>query len=95
MLSKSEQTYYEIFAEKFSKCESKKDYKKLCKMMLKQFDVIDRVDANQWRIFSSLIGSDMYSYGIAMAIKMYILEQQGIPVDIVSIVKSPETQAKP
>ena len=92
MLPKQAETYYDIFAEKFNHCKSKKDYKKLCKMMLKQFDVIDKVDANQWKIFSSLVGSDLYSYGIAMAIKMFIMEQQGIPVDVVTIEMPKETQ---
>lgn len=81
----SEQSYYEIFSDQFAQCKSKKDYKKLCKLMLKQFEVIDKVDANQWRVFSSLVGSDLYSYGIALAIKMYILEQRGVPVDILTI----------
>ena len=53
--------------------------------MLKQFEVIDKVDANQWRVFSSLVGSDLYSYGIALAIKMYILEQRGVPIDILTV----------
>ena len=92
MLPKQAETYYDIFAEKFHQCESKKDYKKLCKMMLKQLDVIDKVDANQWKIFSSLVGSDIYSYGIAMAIKMFIMEQQGIPVDIVAVEMPKDTQ---
>ena len=95
MLPKQAESYYDIFAEKFAKCESKKDYKKLCKMMLKQLDVIDKVDANQWKIFSSLVGSDLYSYGIAMAIRMYIMEQQGVPVDVVTIEMPKDPQTKP
>lgn len=81
----SEQSYYEIFSDQIAQCKSKKDYKKLCRLMLKQFEVIDKVDANQWRVFSSLVGSDLYSYGIALAIKMYILEQRGVPVDILTV----------
>lgn len=95
MLSKQAESYYDIFVEKFAKCKSKKDYKKLCKMMLKQLDVIDKVDANQWKIFSSLVGSDLYSYGIAMAIKMFIMEQQGVPVDVVTIEMPKDPQTKP
>ena len=81
----SEQSYYEIFSDQIAQCKSKKDYKKLCRLMLKKFEVIDKVDANQWRVFSSLVGSDLYSYGIALAIKMYILEQRGVPVDILTV----------
>ena len=40
---------------------------------------------NQWEIFSSLIGYDLYAQGVAMAIKMYVYELNGIPFDIVTI----------
>ena len=66
------------------KCKSKKDYKRLCKEMIFQYEVIDKVDENQWKIFSSLIGSENYYKGIALAIKMYLLEQEGIDFDIIS-----------
>jgi len=78
-------TYKDIFTEKYKDCDSKKDYRKLCKEMLVQFDAIDKIDANQWKILSSIIGEDAYSRVIAMAIKMYILEQQGIDCDVLTI----------
>ena len=79
------QSYHDIFQEKYNKCESKKDYKKLCQSMIKQFDAIDKVDMNQWKVFSTLIGSDLYAQGVAMAIKMYIYELNGLHLDIVSV----------
>ena len=82
-------SYQEIFSEKLEKCKSKKDYKKLCKSMIRQFAVIDGVDENQRKIFSSLIGTDAYDDGMALAIKMYILELQGISTDIVSVCDNP------
>lgn len=78
------QSYHDTFSTKMKKCKSKKDYKKLCKEMIFQYGVIDKVDENQWKIFSSLIGSDNYLKGQALALKMYLLEQQGITFDIVS-----------
>ena len=78
------QTYHDIFAKKLKKCKSKKDYKRLCKEMIIQYDVIDKIDENQCRIFSTMIGSDNYLKGLAMAIKMYILQKQGQDFDIVS-----------
>ena len=78
-------TYQDIFTEKFKKCKSKKDYKKLCREMIKQYEVIDQVDENQWQIFSSLIGPETYLNAVAMSIRMYILQQQGIPCDVVSL----------
>lgn len=80
-----ETSYKEIFEKKLKDCKSKKDYKKLCKQMLLQFDTIDHIDQNQWRLFSEILGEDLYSQIIALSIKMYILEQQGIPCDILSI----------
>lgn len=79
------QSYEELFSKKFKKCKSKKDYKKLCREMLMQFDAIDHIDANQCKIFSTILGTDTYAEGMALAIKMYILEQQGISCDILSI----------
>ena len=85
-MSRSEyKSYQEIYATKLNKCKSKKDYKKLCKEMISQFGVIDKVAENQWKIFSSMIGSDTYLEGVALAIKMYILEMQGISMDFVPI----------
>lgn len=78
-------SYYDIFQPKYDKCKSKKDYKKLCKEMMKQLEVIDKVDNNQWEIFSSLIGYDLYAQGVAPAIKMYVYELNGIPFDIITI----------
>jgi len=78
-------SYQDLFSQKLKKCNSKKDYKKLCKEMIHQFEVIDHVESNQCRIFSSLIGSDNYVKGMALAIKMYMLEQQGVPCDIISV----------
>ena len=78
------QSYREIFSSKMKKCKSKKDYKRLCKEMIYQFDVIDKIDENQCRILSTMIGSDNYTKALAMAIKMYLLEQQGQEVDVVS-----------
>ena len=80
------ESYQDIFQTKMKKCKTKKDYKRLCKAMIRQFEVIDRVDANQYKIFSQLLGEDTYSNGIALAIRMYLLESQGIPCEIVDIV---------
>jgi hypothetical protein len=77
------QSYCDIFSDKMKKCKSKKDYKRLCKEMIVQFDAIDHVDENKWQIFSSMIGEDNYLKGQAMAVKMYILEKQGIPFALV------------
>lgn len=79
------QSYHDIFSTKLKQCNSKKDYKKLCKEMLVQFSVIDKVDANQSKIISSMIGPDNYTKAMALAIKMYILERQGIPYDFLSV----------
>lgn len=78
------ESYYETFSRKYRKCKSKKDYKKLCREMINLYGVIDQVDENQWKIFSSVMGEEKYIEGLALAIKMYILEQQGISCDIVS-----------
>ena len=80
-----ETSYKEIFAKKLKACKSKKDYKRLCKEMIIQFDAIDHIDRNQWRLFSEILGEDVYARIISLAIKMYILEKQGIPCDILSI----------
>jgi len=80
------ESYQDIFYAKMKKCKSKKDYKKLCKEMIKQFGVIDQVDANQYKIFSQLLGEDTYSSGIALAIRMYLLESQGITCELVDVV---------
>ena len=79
------QSYQNIFTEKLKKCESKKDYKKLCKEMIFQFGVIDQVEENQWKIFSSMIGPEAYLEAQALAIKMYILKQQGVDCSVISI----------
>ena len=78
-------TYYDMYNKKLKKCKSKKDYKRLCKLMLSQLSAIDRVDENMWKIFASSIGEDAYAEVVALAIKMSILEEQGIPCDILSI----------
>lgn len=83
-----EQSYHDLFVKKYKKCQSKKDYKKLCKEMIFQYDVIDKVDENQSKIFTSMIGSETYSAVLALAIKMYILEQQGVSCDIVSLIEN-------
>ena len=77
------ESYYETFSRKYKKCKSKKDYKKLCREMVHLFDAIDHIDANQWKIFSSVIGEEEYLEGLALSIKMYILEQQGLPCDVI------------
>ena len=79
------QSYQDLFSKKLKKCRSKKDYKRLCKEMIRQFSAIDQVEQNQCKIFSSLIGSENYIKGMALAIKMYVLEQQGIPCDVISV----------
>lgn len=79
------QSYHDIFSAKLKKCKTKKDYKKLCKEMVFQFGVIDKVDANQGKILSSMVGTDNYLKVMALAIKMYLLEKQGIPCDIISL----------
>ena len=78
------ETYHETFSRKYRKCKSKKDYKKLCREMINLYGVIDQVDENQWKIFSSVLGEEKYIEGLALAVKMYILEKQGISCDIVS-----------
>ena len=80
-----ETTYKEIFSKKFKKCKSKKDYKRLCHEMLTQLDVIDKVEDNQYKIMAYLIGEDAYSRVLALSIKMYLLERQGIPCDVLTI----------
>ena len=77
-------SYKDIFYTKYKKCKSKKDYKKLCKEMIFQFDTIDKIDENQWKIFTTLLGTETYTECIAMAIKMYLLNQQGIATDVFS-----------
>lgn len=78
-------SYKDIFTEKYKDCDSKKDYKHLCKEMLYQFEVIDRIDENQWKLLSSIIGEEAYSRVLALAIKMYLLERQGISCDLLTI----------
>lgn len=78
-------SYYNTYSRKLKKCKSKKDYKRLCKLMLAQLSAIDSVDENMWKIFASTIGEEAYSEVLAAAIKMSILEQQGFPCDILSI----------
>lgn len=77
--------YYDLFTDKLKHCKTKKEYKKLCKEMLRQFDAIDKIEHNQWKIFSSTIGSDAYLKAVALSVKMYILEQRGISCDILTI----------
>lgn len=78
-------SYRDIFYDKYKKCKSKKDYKRLCKSMLYQFDTIDKIDENQWKLFSDLIGQEAYAEVIAASIKMYMLDLEGIPYDILSV----------
>ena len=78
-------SYKDIFTEKYKECDSKKDYKHLCKEMLYQFEVIDRIDENQWKLLSSIIGEEAYSRVLALAMKMYLLERQGISCDLLTI----------
>lgn len=78
-------SYKEIFSKKLKKCKSKKDYKRLCREMITQLSVIDKVDENQFLILSHMIGEDNAAYVLSLAIKMYWLEQQGIPCDLLSI----------
>jgi len=84
MYSEKYETYHDIYSKRLKKCKSKKDYKKLCKDMVFHYGVIDKIDENQWKIFSSVIGEDVYLQGIALAIKMYILESQGLSCDVIS-----------
>lgn len=79
------QSYHDIFSDKLKSCKSKKDYKRLCKEMISQLGVIDKVDANQGRILSSMIGPENYTKAMALAIKMYLLERKGIPCEYISI----------
>ena len=78
-------SYHDIFSAKYKRCSSKKDYKRLCKEMIYQYGIIDKVDENQMRVFSSMIGENTYLQGVALAIKMLVLENQGISTDIVAI----------
>ena len=80
------QSYYDTFSRKYKKCKSKKEYKKLCREMINLYDAIDHIDANQWKIFTSVMSEEEYLEGIALAIKMYILEQQGMSCDVISYV---------
>lgn len=78
-------SYHDIFSAKLKECKSKKDYKKLCKEMIRQYELIDQIDENQCKIFSSMLGTDAYIKGVALAIKLCILERQGIAVDVVAV----------
>lgn len=78
-------SYKEIFTKKYDKCKSKKDYKKLCKQMIYQMGAIDKIDENQWRLLSEILGEDTYAQILALSVKMYALEQQGISCNILSI----------
>lgn len=79
-----DKTYYTTFHQKYKNCKSKKDYKKLCKEMISLYNMIDKMDENQWKIFSSVMGEDAYAQGIALALKMSILEMQGVSYDILT-----------
>ena len=70
-------SYSDMFSKKLETCDKKKDYKKLCKEMIAQFEVIDKIDYNQFKIFSSIIGSDNYTKVLTLAVKLYLLEEQG------------------
>ena len=74
-------SYTELFTDKLKNCKKKKDYKRLCKEMIVQFDAIDKIDYNQFKIFSSIIGSDNYSKVITMAVKLYLLQEHGYDID--------------
>jgi len=78
------QSYYSIFEDKYKKCKSKKDYRKLCKFMLRQFKVIDGVDEKKWQLFSSLIGTEAYIKILSLSVKLYLLDQQGIRYDVIT-----------
>lgn len=77
--------YQEIYRSRYKKCKSKKDYKKLCKDMLLQLDVIDRIDENQFKIISQMVGEEGCYEILALAIKMYVLDKQGIPYEMISV----------
>lgn len=77
------ESYKELFSKKLKHCKSKKDYKRLCREMISQLEVIDGVDENLWKIFSNTIGEDVYSEALMLAVKMYMLERQGIPCRVV------------
>ena len=83
-------SYHDTFSVKYKKCKNKKDYKRLCKEMIFQLGVIDALDDNQWKIMSATLGEDAYSQIQAAAIRMYLLDQQGIPYDILTIESIPE-----
>ena len=78
-------TLYDYYLHDYKQCKSKKDYKKCCKSMLRQFEVIDGVDEQEWKLFSTLIGDDAYFQGKSLALRMYMLECQGISSDIISV----------
>ena len=79
-----QESYNEMFTQKYKKCQSKKDYKKLCKEMIRQLTLIDKIDANLLRIFAATMGEDVYPKALAMAIQMYLIEQQGISCDLLT-----------
>ena len=80
-----ETSYREIFEKKLKKCKSKKDYKRLCKQMIFQLGVIDKIDENEWKLLTPMIGEDTYAKVLALSLKMYLLECQGISCDILSV----------
>lgn len=83
------QTYYDLYCKRYKKCKSKKDYKKLCKDMILHMDILDKLEVNHHRIFGSMLGEDTYMEGLALAIKMYMLEEQGINCDIIAYSEDP------
>lgn len=77
-------SYTDMFTKKLENCEKKKDYKKLCKEMITQFEVIDKIDITQFKLFSSIMGAENYIKVVTLAAKIYLLQEQGC--DLVDII---------
>lgn len=79
--SEFDNSYVEMFNKQLASCKKKKDYKKLCKRMINQFSVIEKIDNNQFEIFSSIIGSDNYLKLVALSVKLYLLQEYEANLD--------------
>lgn len=76
---------HELYDLKLSRCKSKKDYKRLCKKMIKHMEVTDGISEYTWGIMAKLIGEDNYAKVQALAISAYIAKARGYDVDIDSL----------
>lgn len=72
----------EQYQRQFKSCESKKDYKRLCKKMIKQMDAIDFISTTLWDMLSEIIGDDNCSKLVSVAMQAYIARSKGYNVKI-------------